>query len=174
MKTLLAAVFAIILISACVSDSYRYDFAGQKMSFRANLQEASKVPVYPEESAVKQVLLSPSVQKVWVAYVPNDEENGFFSVSSFEVGYKLTIIYKYYFGREKPIESLALNSTEGLKASENEPVILFITPKSGAKQTAVTVENNIIRLEGKDMGEVNRQYTDLDMAIDKMLLVLMR
>jgi hypothetical protein len=37
----------------------------------------------------------------------------------------------------------------------------------------VTVKDNLITVEGKDLSEVNRNYNDLDLAVDKMLLVLM-
>jgi len=53
-----------------------------------------------------------------------------------------------------------------------EPVILLLGP-SQANKTAVTIRDNLITLEGKDFSEVNRSYTDLDLVVDKMLLVLM-
>ena len=68
-----------------------------------------------------------------------------------------------------------LNSSEEISGVLDEnPTILLI---ADSNQTAVNVDifNNLITIEGRDMRqlEINRKYTDLDLATDKLLLTLM-
>jgi hypothetical protein len=74
--------------------------------------------------------------------------------------------------KTKCFKSLPINSTDELIPTDVEPVILLLGP-SRTNQTGVTVKGNLITLEGKDFSQVNRNYNDLDLAVDKMLLVLM-
>jgi hypothetical protein len=68
--------------------------------------------------------------------------------------------------------SIPVNSTDELNSNPMEPVILLLGP-SHADQTAVSIYDFLITLEGESFEEVDRKYTDLDLAVDKMLLVLM-
>lgn len=180
MKRIILALFSIVLISACLSptglfiskDPFKTTFAGQELAFRSNLIEASKVPVYTE-AALKELLLNPDIEKVRIAYIPNDAENGFYAVSGYEVTYKLIVINKFYWQKTLYIEPYDINSTSEIVASKTEPVIVLLGPNTGATQTAVTVKDNVVIVEGKDFSEVYRKYTDLDLAVDKLLLVLM-
>jgi hypothetical protein len=74
--------------------------------------------------------------------------------------------------KTKCFKSLPINSTDELVSTDVEPAILLLGP-SRANQTGVTVKGNLIILEGKDFSQVNRNYNDLDLVVDKMLLVLM-
>lgn len=167
-------IFFVILISACLSsyDPYTREYAGQEIHFRADLSEAEKIPVYPDEETLRDVLLSRDVIRVFVAYFPNETENVYYLADSFELAYKLTIIYKHKFNHVNRIESLPINSTDELVPTYVEPIILLLGPTQ-ANQTAVTVENNLIIVEGESLEETDRIYTDLDLATDKLLLVLM-
>jgi len=175
-------------------DPYSLYYEGDVRHFRANLFEAEKIPVYPNENAIKDVLLNPEVYKIYIAFFPNETENAFYLASSFEVTNKLGIVYRHYYKGQtgsfkdedgsscllffeneqiKCFKSLPINSTDDLVPTKIEPVILLLGP-SYANQTAVTVDSNLIILEGKDFSEINRKYTDLDLSVDKMLLVLMK
>jgi len=173
-KTIVALLVLAVLVSACVAqpDPYKMNVGGQKMTTRANLEEAAKVPVYPDASTLKSVLLTPDVGVIKIAYIPANESNGFYTVAGFEISYKMTIIQKAVFGDYPNIEGLVLNSTdEAYKlASVRSPVILM---RAGAERTAVTVDGNVVIVEGKDMTEEGRAYTDLDLAADKLLLSLL-
>lgn len=171
---IIGIIFTIILISGCAQKNpYQAEFAGQTLNFRADLSEAAKTKVYPNEQALQNVLSNPNIEKIKIAFIPQQEENGVYGVVSYELAYKLTIINKHYYQQVLPIESLAVNSTNDLMVTEGEPVILLLGPKTGAKQTAVSVFGSMIILEGKDFSEEQRSYTDLDLAADKLLLVLM-
>jgi len=174
-------------------DPYSLYYEGDVRHFRANLFEANKTPVYPNENAIKDVLLNPEVYKIYIAFVPNETENAFYLASSFEITIKLGLVYKHYYkgltGSFKDVDdsscmlffedeqvrcfkSFPINSTDELIPTPIEPVILLLGP-SHASQTSVVVNNNFIILQGKDFSEIDRKYTDLDLAVDKMLLVLM-
>lgn len=199
---LVAVMFAIIfLISVNLipikqgpfKDAYSLYYAGDTRHFRANLFEANKTAVYPDEDAIKNVLLNPNIYKIDIAYIPNDTENANYLALSFEITNKLGLVYRSYFDEQpsvfkdedgsscmlffqekktKCFKSLPINSTDELVPTDVEPVILLLGP-SRTNQTGVTVKGNLIILEGKDFSQVNRNYNDLDLAVDKMLLVLM-
>jgi hypothetical protein len=194
---LAAIVFATFLILGSNSsdsvDPYSLYYEGDVRHFRANLFEANKTPVYPNESSIKDVLLSPDVYKIYIAFIPNDSENSYYLASSFEVTNKLGLVYRHYLpgntstfkdvdnsscltfleeGKAVCFKSYPINSTSELVPTSVEPVILLLGP-SDANQTAVTVKNNEIILEGKDLSQTDRNYNDLDLVVDKMLLVLM-
>jgi hypothetical protein len=173
-KSIVALLVLTVLVSACVaqSDPYKMTVGGQKMTTRANLQEADKVPVYPDISTLKGVLLTPDVGEIRIAYIPANESNGFYTVTGFELSYKMVIIQKAIFGDYPKIDVLVLNSTDEAYrlASVRSPVIIM---KAGSDRTAVTVDGNVVIVEGKDMTENGRTYTDLDLAADKLLLSLL-
>jgi hypothetical protein len=173
--------------------AYEKYYAGDVRHFRANLNEAEKIPVYPNEETIKNVLLNPEVFKIYIAFFPDETENSYYFASSFEVTNKLAIIFRHILGEDvqtfkdvdessclvfypdkqiRCFKSFPINSTDELIPSFVEPVILLLGP-SHANKTAVTVYNFMIILEGKSFEEVDRTYTDLDLAVDKMLLVLM-
>ncbi|MFH1473273.1 MAG: hypothetical protein ABIE55_00070 [Candidatus Aenigmatarchaeota archaeon] len=188
------AVLAIVLSDpAFFLTPYQKIYAGGIRNFRADLNEAAKTPVYPNENAIKNVLLNPEVHKIHIAYFSNETENSFYFATSFEIALKIGLVYKNFMGVEtqtiddedgstcmifypnrqvRCFRSIAINSTDELNPSFTDPVILMLGP-SHANQTAVTVYNFMIILEGKSFEEVDRVYTDLDLAVDKMLLVLM-
>lgn len=179
--------------SGSFKDSYSLFYEGDVRHFRANLFEANKTPVYPNENSVKDVLLNPDVYKISIAYFPSETENGYYLASSFEITNKLGLVYRHYYTGQvetfkeedgsscllfpeeritKCFKSLPINSTDELVPTTVEPVILLLGSYH-ANKTAITVKNNLIILEGKDFSETNRNYNDLDLVTDKMLLVLM-
>lgn len=192
---ILAIVAYLLIISSpnLFLTPYELNYAGDIRHFRANLNEARKTPVYPDESLIKNVLLNPEVYKVHIAFFPHDEENSFYLAAGFEITNKLSIIYRHLLGvnvqtfedtdgspclifypdkHVRCFKSVPINSTDELLPSFIEPVILMLGP-SKASQTAVTVQGFMIVVEGASFDESDRTYTDLDLAVDKMLLVLM-
>jgi hypothetical protein len=170
---------------------YQKYYAGGVRNFRAKLSEAGEVPVYPNEDAIRSILLNPEVRNVSIAYFYKEEESGYYFVTSFEITNKMTIIYRHLFGEDvdtftdeegnpciifypnkqvRCFKSVALNSTDELNPSPANPVILL---KAVSNQTAVTAHNFMITLEGESLERIEMDYIDLDLAVDKMLLVLM-
>ncbi|MBN2203374.1 MAG: hypothetical protein JW700_04285 [Candidatus Aenigmarchaeota archaeon] len=193
----LVVALAIVLVFLWNSDifltPYQKFYAGDVRNFRGNLNEAAKVPVYPNESSIVNVLMGPDVYRISIAFFPNDNENSFYLADSFEITNKLSIIYRSYLGTNvttykdsdgsaclifypdkhvRCFKSVPINSTDELIPTSIEPVILLRGP-STANQTAVTVDNYLITAEGESFDETDRDYTDLDLAVDKLILVLM-
>ncbi len=169
---------------------YQLKFANETLNFRANLEKAASVPVIPDDSSVRSAILSGNVSKISLSYVPNEEYNGFYAVDSFEISYKLFIILKYYYGLngyvyegengencmffEETSKNICIShepvsSESNIVSSKSEPTIFM----SASNETSVSLQNNIIYLKGKDFSEKGRTYTDLDLATDKFLTVLM-
>jgi len=177
MKIIILTIILIIFLSGCVEnsyDAYSKEFAGINLRFRANLDEARKVPVYPNETTLAAVLLNKDVEEIGIAYIPNESQNSYYLVDSYELTYKLSIINKYYFGRTKFFDSIPVNSSlEALTiATKQKPIIMLMGP-SQTNSTIVNVAGYFITVQGKSFEEINTNYTDLDLATDKLLLVLM-
>lgn len=174
-KTIVAITVLVVLISACVGQSnpYQMEIGSQKVTFRANLDKAKDVPLSPSDGSLKSLLLDLAVDKIILAYVPDSAYNGFYSVSGYDITYKMVLIQNLYYGDSPQIEAVALNTTEEAYrlASPATPVILL---KAGAEKTAVTVDKNVVLVEGKDMTESGRDYTDLDLAADRLILELLK
>jgi hypothetical protein len=194
--TLIAAVAVIIYVawsSNIFLSPYERYYAGDVRHFRGNLYEADKVPVYPNELSLINVLLNPEVYRIQVAFFPNDTENSYYYASSFEITNKLSIIFRnilggnvtafktednsscllfYPYKQIRCFKSIPINSTDEISSSSTEPVILLVGP-SRANRTAVSVDNYLVTAEGYSFQETNRTYTDLDLSVDKIILVLM-
>jgi hypothetical protein len=179
MKKIILLILLIIFISGCTEtyNPFQKEFAGIKLNFRANLDEARNVPVYPNETELRDVLLNNNLDEIKIAYIPYGNqsiENSFYLADSFELAYKLTIINKYYFNNTKNIKSVPVGSiSEAFSlSSTNEPVIMLVGPPN-SDSTMINITSYFIEVQGKSFEEVNRTYTDLDLATDKLLLVLM-
>lgn len=206
-KTLKAVAAGIILIAALVlliyyfplfsqqKNPYQMEFAGEIRNFRANLNEAEKVQIYPSSDALKNIFFGNDVRQINIYYI-DTAENGFYEAPAFEFVLKMGIIYKsrrgnegYSFGegnRENCLFFYANNTSicfekevlknaadvSGIKSSADNPAIILLGPPFSNK-TAVTINNFTVMLEGKSLDETNRKYTDLDLATDKLLMVLM-
>jgi hypothetical protein len=132
------------------------------------------VSVLPNDAYLIDALVSPSVSGVGIAYIPNETENGFYAADSFELAYKLVVAHKAYYNRTIIVESIPVNSTDDAfkMSSRQYPIIMLMGP-SQTNVTGVFVQNSLIYVEGASLDETDRDYTDLDLATDKLLLVVM-
>ena len=98
MRKILIALAAIVFISACLGtpENYKIKFAGMDVNFRADLNKAEKVLLEPGTGAVKETMFTNPVNLVRVAFVPDDANNGFYSVAGFEIQYKTVLAYKQF------------------------------------------------------------------------------
>ena len=94
------------------------------------------------------------------------------SVSTFEDTDGSTCLLFYDDWQTRCFMSLPINSTDELVPTSIEPIILLLGP-SHTNNTLVSVKDNLITLEGSNFTEIGRKYTDLDLAVDKMLLVIL-
>lgn len=176
MKTkLLTMLVLVMFIAGCVGQAspYQTEIGGKMTTFRANLDRADDIILSPDTPTLKNLLLHPDVSKIMIGFVPDDSYNGFYTVTGYEISYKMVLIQSTYYGDSPKIEAVELNSSEEAYAlaSSSSPMIFM---RAGADKTAVTVDGNVVLIEGADMTEEGRDYTDLDLAADKMLLELNR
>lgn len=200
MKKLIIVLISIILISGCIQTQElkptQMKFAGEIRNFRSDLTLAEEIPVYPGEELLKPIFLSP-IEYIKISFIPG-ENNGFYVVTGFELANKLTLFYRYYYQGDQGfyivddtaknrtncllfeetekqicIESVPISSIEEINNKYDEITLLLLGPETGANQTAVSINGKTIIIEGKDFSEEDRDYTDLDLAADKLLLVLM-
>lgn len=166
-----ALAVLIMLTSGCInSNPYQLYFAGQTVNFRADLNEAAKINI-TNETVMQNMLVNDDVMRIRIAYIPNDKWNAYYVADAFELAYKLTLVNKYYRNMVIGVETIPVNSTDDLVLFAEEPVILMIAESS---QTGITVKENLVIVEGKDMTEIGRKYTDLDLATDRLLLSFMK
>jgi len=155
---------------------FQKKFAGLTLNFRANLNEAEKVPVYPNETVLRDVILNNNVEEIGIAFIPNETENAYYLAASYDLAYKITVVNKYYFNTVKSIESIPVNSSlEALfLATSKRPIIMLVGP-SKTDSTIVNVAGYFITAQGKSFEEESeKSYNDLDLAVGKILLVLMK
>ncbi len=144
-------------------------FDGNVMNFRTPLAEAAGVQMESENSTIRYMLGEP--RPIAIAYVPDDSLNGFYAVDTFEIGYKLSVYYKARFGEIPDIVSLPVSGI-GEAYNITDRVVIFL--EGNATKTTVYARANVIRVSGADMTENGRDYTDLDLAVDRMLIAVMQ
>ncbi|MFZ3077346.1 MAG: hypothetical protein WA139_02730 [Candidatus Aenigmatarchaeota archaeon] len=175
---------------------YQMVFGNETRNFRANLIEAEKVPVYPNSNNLRNVFLGGNVSKISIYYI-DGAENGFYGISAMEFTIKMGLIYKYYNGGEGytfgdgnrenclyfykteksvcfDIEALeSADNISSIKSSPSSISVLLLGPPFSSR-TDVRADNYTVTVEGRSFDETNRKYTDLDLAVDKLLLELMK
>lgn len=198
MKIIVVAIIAIAISGGLFllfqkqqapQNPYQLSFANETLNFRANLEKAARISVIPDEQSIRNAILSENTSRIKISYVPG-EQNPFYAAASFEIAYKLVIIFKHYYGingylyagengesciffeetgKNVCILSEPVLSADDVSAGDAERAI-FLTD---ANETSVSLNNSIIYIKGKDFSEKDRKYTDLDLAADKFLLTLM-
>jgi hypothetical protein len=190
---IVAAAILIVNNTGLAKDPFSLVYGGEARHFRANLFEANETLVYPNELAIKQVLLNPDVYKIHIAYIPNESENSYYLAATFEITNKLGLVYRQqinetpqvykdtdqsscllFYETKKLIcfKSDPVNSTDELVPTTVEPVILMLGPTQ-SNETRIDVYSGLISLQGASLDETSRNYNDIDLAVDKMLLVMM-
>lgn len=175
MKKIFASLLIVMLIAGCVGQTktnpYELNYAEKRMVFRADLNEAEKIFVEPSAEDLQNILMDPYVKGIKVAFVPSENDK-FYAVSGFELAQKMQWVNMAIYGSAIPITNLILNKTEDAKrlASKEMPIVVM---QGGVEETKVLVNGYAVYVRGKDMTEVKRDYTDLDLAADKLLLTLM-
>ncbi len=198
---IVAAVISIIILGSLFylslispqnqKNPYQMKFANETLNFRADLNKAALVAATPDDQTIRNAVLSRNVNRIKVSYVPDVRYNGFYAVDSFEITYKLFIIFKYHFGtngyiyagdsgencmffeetgKRICILSEPIQSENDIKAG-NAEIAIFL---SAANETSVSLNGNIIYVRGKPDYESNGKYTGLDLATDRLLLALMK
>ncbi len=170
-------------ISTPQKSPYEREFGGTTLHFRSNLDEAAKVPVYPSEKALNDTLINDSIRwlntaKYRIAYIDNATEDPVYYAAAISLASHLTTINTLYYPSEdrKTVDLYPVKSVDEAYNSTyfKIPIFLLLGP-SHANETSVTVRGDLslIIIQGKDFSKTDRTYTDLELAADKLILVLM-
>ena len=191
----LVVILIFIAIAGCTEqERYVLIFKGVELHFRGDLNKAVNVPVYPEKDLIPEMLLNETIEKITIA-IPNVTKAGYYAVAGYEIAYKLTFIYNsiyspfsspelrekqnytclYYrdFGKKICIGKIIFNEYQNLYGKDNELIIVLLGEGfANATEIMLNPEKHVILIKGESFSQENRKYTDLDLAVDKFLLVL--
>ena len=186
-----------LFFSGCIAQEqeiHSFIFKGVELHFRADLNKAAKVPVFPDESSIPEIIFNEEIEKITIA-IPDVTKAGYYAVAGYEIAYKLTFIYNsiyapfsspnvfeernytclYYPDFEKKIciGKIIFDNYEKLKPSSKEVIIVLLGEGfTNTTEIVAEKEKNIILVKGKSFSMENRSYTDLDLASAKLLLAL--
>jgi len=139
-------------------------YKGREFFFRDDINDAKRVPVYPDEKTVHDMFWDNSITNITILFKPLPTGNQYYSVENFELTYKLLIMYKMN-GYEKYFSAEEINSYDNIQTSNNVLKIALVAP-TFTNQTYIEGKNNVIYINAKD-------YRDFDLATIKTILVAM-
>ncbi|MBI4894408.1 MAG: hypothetical protein HY833_01585 [Candidatus Aenigmarchaeota archaeon] len=162
------------------------DFEGQPTAFRADLREAEKVEVRPDEETLYRQIVRPSkvvqngsisfrqplrnVTIVFKSTIADGRPNtmGWYTVQVSEIIKKLTALYQVKYGLTINFAVREVQSYDGLKGSNTAPIVALVHPDI-ADGTYVDVDSDadVITISGGD------SLKDFDEATVKFLMVAM-
>ena len=161
----LAAILGLIYFSySQLKPVYSWKVGNFIFTFRANLKEAQKVPVYPSSEEIRSVFFNPNVKNVSIVFKDAGNENSYYEVEGFEIAFKLTLFYKIN-GLDVKINSFEIDSYEEIEGSEENPIIALVHPKF-SNETCIILKNNVVYIKAKDL-------KDFDLATSKFLISVM-
>lgn len=139
-------------------------YLGRKFYFRDDINDAKRIPVYPNEKTVYDMFWNTDVTNITVLFKPLPRGNQYYSVENFELTYKLLIMYRMN-GYDKNFTARSIDSYDDIQTSDNVLKIALVAP-AFTNQTYVEGKNNIIYIHAKD-------YRDLDLSTIRTILVAM-
>jgi hypothetical protein len=187
---LFAVIFGIIA-AGILGYVYYYDnfkpvttaeFNGQSIEFRANLREAQKVEVIPDETELRnqivkppridgpngQIIIRKPLSNVTIVFKSLNESArmGWYTVEVSEIVKKLTALYKGKYDVNVNFAISEVDDYENLRGSNTAPIIALVHPDI-AEETFVSVDDNtnVITISGGD------SLKDFDLATVKFLMV---
>lgn len=170
-----------------MSPVYVADFEGQPTAFRADLREAAKVEVTPDEDTLYKQIVKPSrvvnngsisirqplrnvtiVFKSTIGNGTGPNTMGWYTVQVSEIIKKLTNLYQVKYGLTINFAVKEVQSYDGLSGGNTAPIVALVHPDI-AEGTYVSVDgkSNVITISGGD------SLKDFDEATVKFLMVAM-
>ena len=171
-------IFAVSLLIILVYLAYVYlprpvynaDYYGIPLTFRADLNEADKVPVYPNEGYLYYELRGGLAKNITIAFVPIEGGNDIYSAEGFEVTYKLSLMFSLL-GMNVTINAMNVTNYANLPGKIQNPIIALVHPKF-SNETAVRLDGHVIHISGLPSNDVT-PYRNLDLATVKFLMVVL-
>lgn len=176
-QIVLIAVVSVLIILAYIAYNflpqpiYKVDYNGNLLTFRADLREANKVPVYPNRVVLYYELRGGLAQNITIVFLPVEGENGIYSAEGFEITYKLGLLFKLI-GKNVVFDSRNVSSYKYLPGKIQNPIIAIVPPRF-ANETAVRLDGHVVTISGLPDNDVNNPYKNLDLATIKFLMVML-
>ncbi|MEM5853600.1 MAG: hypothetical protein QW228_04495 [Candidatus Aenigmatarchaeota archaeon] len=168
---IVSLVLALIISTQLKLPVYSVNYKGKKMNFRTNLRDAEKVVVIPNEKNLREKIFNNLVDNITIVFKPGDElVNAHYAAEVFEITYKLTLAYKLNFAYIPRFNVVNVTSYEGLKGSEENPVVALIHPIY-SNETSVRVDDSVVYIQGKNSEKLEEQLRNFDLAVAKFLMV---
>jgi len=145
---------------------YTWNYHGRIIGFRADLREAAKVPVYPNEQAVYLDTIHYLVKNVTIAFKDAGEsENPYYILQEIELikGLKLAYARKNI---SVSFNAMPVESYEHLPGKIQNPIIALVHPIY-ANETAIRNKGHVTYISGKT-------HEDFDLAVVKFLMIILR
>jgi len=137
------------------------NYYGIPLQFRADLKEASKVHVYPNQNSLN-IFHNHKIKTIYIAF-KNTTQNSLVEVEAWEIAYKLKI---FYLLAKHPVRIKGMNITNyKIQGNPTEPIIVLVPPVD-ANETAVRVNKYTVYISGKDLH-------GFDLATEKFLMVVL-
>ncbi len=141
------------------------------LQFRADLREATKVPVYPSERKLFNEMSSAFIENITIAFMPVEEENGIYIAENFEIINKLSLVHSII-GIRPGFKAVNVSSYENLPGKIQNPIIALVHPEY-ANETSVRVDGHVVTISGRPTDDTSNPYKNLDLATTKFLMVVL-
>jgi hypothetical protein len=141
-----------------------WNFYDVMLNFRADLREASKIPVYPSENVVNTQIMNPLVKNITIAFVPSTpKENSYYAIEAFEIATKLYYGYRTLEYEIPSFTTMNVSSYENLSGKIQNPIIALVAPSYSNETVVVVDPGHIIFIKAKSLQE-------FDLATIKFLM----
>ena len=174
--TFIAAISIVIIVVAYAyfyipRPIYDYEYRGAPLKFRADLREANKVPVYPNDAVLYYEIRGGIPRNLTIVFMPVEGENSIYSAEGFEISYKLGLMNKIL-GKELAIDAKNISSYQHLPGKIQHPIVALVHPRF-ANETAVRLDGHVIYISGLPSNDPANPYKNLDLATVKFLMVIL-
>jgi len=174
---LVISILAIIVISGCAEEKkplteIRISGHEHVYTFRNDIRESINVPTTNEVAIAKLIMNCSELNIVFNG--TSREDNQYIAIAVFDTVSRLLVYFAnegkaisfpvYYFNETGWFKENM--SIPGLPYSQNYCYIWFVGPNTGAKETSVVLNGNIVYIQGTS-------FKNLTMAADKLSLIMM-
>lgn len=162
-----------------------WNYEGRTVVFRADLRSAQRVPMTSTnpsatdiDASVRNSLLRPDVVNVTFIFQPTDDKNNaLYILEETELIKALTLSYLSITPTElQPsmpnFNAVAVNSYEGITATQANPKIVLVHPNFG-NETAVRQDGYIIYVEARNTGNFDSNKLQFDLATERLMMALL-
>ena len=154
------------------SEDHLVFFEEYRMYFRAPIEQSETIQLYPDEESIRELFYKKHLETVQIAILDNVSDTGNYILVSHSLAVDIPLILEKKIGFTPEIKAVGVSSIEEAKqiASQTKPLIMLLSPSN---KTFVTLDENIVLLEGESFEFKNNDYLDLDLAAGKLMLTLM-